>query len=319
MFAITNMANQHASDMASPWMVCQQHCHCNIYMFQIFTGNWTHFCPLQSQSKTNRWTVPTALEYQNMTFNHKVCIFHSNIWDHWHFGSQQIAKDRFEGRWVAVAPVSIFVMLLEEAPIAVDSFNHPGVELGGPQIYFCSHAHEDHMKGLSKKWRKGPDGMKWPEIFLIGEECRDVRLNFDIKVEGCGLLRWICWVSEAPNSHDCWTYWLEVRIFCTYSTDIADPLMATFFISVRSVFFFRRCADDCEHFRAFDGNLRKIYCRWIKSGPLHLICYWGGYAFLPKVCGWCWDPSGCRTPLCFRDHWPAVETAMASFGYHGFL
>lgn len=163
MFAITNMANQHASDMASPWMVCQQHCHCNIYMFQIFTGNWTHFCPLQSQSKTNRWTVPTALEYQNMTFNHKVCIFHSNIWDHWHFGSQQIAKDRFEGRWVA--PVSIFVMLLEEAPIAVDSFNHPGVELGGPQIYFCSHAHEDHMKGLSKKWRKGPDGMKWPEIF----------------------------------------------------------------------------------------------------------------------------------------------------------
>ena len=46
-------------------------------------------------------------------------------------------------------------MLLEEAPIAVDSFNHPGVELGGPQIYFCSHAHEDHMKGLSKKWRKG--------------------------------------------------------------------------------------------------------------------------------------------------------------------
>jgi len=65
-------------------------------------------------------------------------------------------------------------MLLEEAPIAVDSFNHPGVELGGPQIYFCSHAHEDHMKGLSKKWRKGPDGMKWPEIFLIGEECRDV-------------------------------------------------------------------------------------------------------------------------------------------------
>ena len=146
-----------------------------------------------------------------------------------------------------------------------------------------------------------------------------VRLNFDIKVEGCGLLRWICWVSEAPNSHDCWTYWLEVRIFCTYSTDIADPLMATFFISVRSVFFFRRCADDCEHFRAFDGNLRKIYCRWIKSGPLHLICYWGGYAFLPKVCGWCWDPSGCRTPLCFRDHWPAVETAMASFGYHGLL
>jgi len=46
-------------------------------------------------------------------------------------------------------------MLLEEAPIAVDSFNHPGPEQGGPQIFFCSHAHDDHLKGLGKKWRKG--------------------------------------------------------------------------------------------------------------------------------------------------------------------
>lgn len=46
-------------------------------------------------------------------------------------------------------------MLLEEAPIAVDTFNHPGPEQGGPQIFFCSHAHDDHLKGLGKKWRKG--------------------------------------------------------------------------------------------------------------------------------------------------------------------
>lgn len=52
-------------------------------------------------------------------------------------------------------------MLLEEAPIAVDSFNHPGPEQGGPQIFFCSHAHDDHLKGLGKKWRKGW-GPLWP-------------------------------------------------------------------------------------------------------------------------------------------------------------
>eukprot|EP00435_Cladocopium_sp_Y103_P029346 s3589_g7.t1 len=46
-------------------------------------------------------------------------------------------------------------MLLEEVPIAVDSFNHPGPEQGGPQIFFCSHAHDDHLRGLGKKWRKG--------------------------------------------------------------------------------------------------------------------------------------------------------------------
>ena len=42
-------------------------------------------------------------------------------------------------------------MLLEEAPIAVDSFNHdqPGL------VFFCSHAHDDHLRGLSGNWRSG--------------------------------------------------------------------------------------------------------------------------------------------------------------------
>mmetsp|Transcript_41722 Transcript_41722/g.97429 ORF Transcript_41722/g.97429 Transcript_41722/m.97429 type:complete len:392 (+) Transcript_41722:27-1202(+) len=42
-------------------------------------------------------------------------------------------------------------MLLEEAPVAVDSFNH---EAG--VTFFCSHAHDDHLKGLSGSWRRGP-------------------------------------------------------------------------------------------------------------------------------------------------------------------
>ena len=42
-------------------------------------------------------------------------------------------------------------MLLEEAPVAVDSFSHePGV------TFFCSHAHDDHLKGLSGSWCRGP-------------------------------------------------------------------------------------------------------------------------------------------------------------------
>lgn len=52
-------------------------------------------------------------------------------------------------------------MLLEEVPIAVDSFNHQGSDVGGPQIYFLSHAHEDHLKGLNKKWRKGQLAGAW--------------------------------------------------------------------------------------------------------------------------------------------------------------
>eukprot|EP00971_Amphidinium_carterae_P302062 6000960-Amphidinium_carterae.1 len=42
-------------------------------------------------------------------------------------------------------------MLLEEVPIAVDSFRHsePGI------AFFCSHAHDDHLTGLSNSWAKG--------------------------------------------------------------------------------------------------------------------------------------------------------------------
>jgi len=41
--------------------------------------------------------------------------------------------------------------MLEEAPIAVDSFAHkePGV------LFFCSHVHEDHLRGLNKNWKRG--------------------------------------------------------------------------------------------------------------------------------------------------------------------
>ncbi|CAE8738800.1 unnamed protein product, partial [Polarella glacialis] len=38
------------------------------------------------------------------------------------------------------------------APVAVDSFDHhqPGL------IFFCSHAHEDHLVGLGGRWSRGP-------------------------------------------------------------------------------------------------------------------------------------------------------------------
>eukprot|EP00929_Paragymnodinium_shiwhaense_P102422 TRINITY_DN6560_c0_g1_i1.p1 TRINITY_DN6560_c0_g1~~TRINITY_DN6560_c0_g1_i1.p1 ORF type:complete len:470 (+),score=73.16 TRINITY_DN6560_c0_g1_i1:142-1551(+) len=42
-------------------------------------------------------------------------------------------------------------MLLDTIPVAVDSFYHRERVL-----FFCSHAHEDHLKGLHDKWRKGP-------------------------------------------------------------------------------------------------------------------------------------------------------------------
>ena len=41
-------------------------------------------------------------------------------------------------------------MLLEEVPVAVDSFHHDQC-----QAFFCSHAHDDHLKGLSGSWRRG--------------------------------------------------------------------------------------------------------------------------------------------------------------------
>ncbi|CAK9093071.1 unnamed protein product [Durusdinium trenchii] len=66
-------------------------------------------------------------------------------------------------------------MLLEEVPVAVDSFNHDGGVL-----FFCSHAHEDHLKGLNKKWRKGPLFasaitrqlllLKWPSLEITALE-----------------------------------------------------------------------------------------------------------------------------------------------------
>jgi len=42
-------------------------------------------------------------------------------------------------------------MLLDDAPIAIDSFNHPESGL----LFFCSHAHEDHLQGLHGAWKRG--------------------------------------------------------------------------------------------------------------------------------------------------------------------
>jgi len=42
-------------------------------------------------------------------------------------------------------------MLLEELPIAVDSFSHRGAEV----LFFCSHAHADHLVGLHGRWQRG--------------------------------------------------------------------------------------------------------------------------------------------------------------------
>lgn len=41
-------------------------------------------------------------------------------------------------------------MLLNCAPIAVDSFGHEGTVL-----FFCSHAHDDHLQGLHNDWKRG--------------------------------------------------------------------------------------------------------------------------------------------------------------------
>jgi len=43
-------------------------------------------------------------------------------------------------------------MRLDGAPIAVDSFSH--LEAG--VLFFCSHAHEDHLRGLHSGWDRGP-------------------------------------------------------------------------------------------------------------------------------------------------------------------
>ena len=82
-------------------------------------------------------------------------------------------------------------MLLEEVPVAVDSFNHqPGL------VFFCSHAHEDHLKGLSKKWQKGPLYtseitkrlllLRWPDLKITSLELgqrHSIPLGSDLEIE----------------------------------------------------------------------------------------------------------------------------------------
>ncbi|CAJ1405051.1 unnamed protein product [Effrenium voratum] len=81
-------------------------------------------------------------------------------------------------------------MLLEEAPIAVDSFDHPDPGL----IFFCSHAHEDHLKGLHNSWRRGPLftspvtaqllRLKWPSLNCVALEIGQVhRIAEGLEVE----------------------------------------------------------------------------------------------------------------------------------------